>query len=161
MNIIDKTYKNINVNYDFIDRFEKDYTMITKALFERGRHLTTSAKWLYATLADFKNQKTGLICPSYEAIIERSGLCKGTIASAIQELEEFCWLKYKKNYSGNNRYTLLIPPDAVFDEEDEVLEIIYEMPTNEQAEVWSKSKKEKLEKRKIGKTKVELQKSKS
>lgn len=78
----------------------------TDDLFARGRYLTTSAKWLYVVIRSFQNQPT---FPDYEAIMERGGMTRATIAKGLRELEHWGYIARARTYGKANVYEFRSP----------------------------------------------------
>jgi hypothetical protein len=99
------------------------FTRVPNQMFDRGRYLTVKAKWVFATLCSFRNSKTGATFPSYPKIIERSGINRNDdISKALDELEEFGWLKRTHRFNESNWYDLSMP--------------VVMRPTKEEAKYW-------------------------
>ncbi len=122
------------------------YTKIINRLFSQGRHLTPQAKWLYATLQSFWNEKTERIFPSYKSIEKRSGLTRPAISKALKELEYFRWVIKRKHFSKSTDYELVYP--KLINEKSGMSED-QTYPTKEQAVHWKKAEaKNRLDSRK-------------
>lgn len=112
------------------------WTQLDNRLFWQGRYLTANAKWVYATLRSFKNNDTGKTFPSYDAIVERSGLSRPKVAEGLRELEKFSWIAKSKRFSKSTNYNLSYP--AVWQDKSQgVLTPDQTCPTKEQASTWA------------------------
>lgn len=130
----------------FVALNKKHYGKFAKLpmeLFYEGRYLTQKAKWVYATLVSFKNNKTGATFPSYEKIMERSGINrKGDITDALNELERFGWIDRTRRFGQSNDYLVECP--VVTLEDGTTFRPI--RPTPVEAENWKNSLRKKNEK---------------
>jgi biotin operon repressor len=88
-----------NVNRRFVAM--PDFLKLNK------QNLKTLDVLTYVTVRSFHNSKNGKCYPSYEKIMERSGLSRGTVASSIKRLEASG--HFKVNHSNRqgtcNQYT--------------------------------------------------------
>ena len=90
-------------------RYQKNFVQVPFELFENGVYLSERAKVVYITLISFRNNKNSKTYPSYQKIMERSGLNKDQVAAALNELEYFGWIERKKGFQSVNNYTLMYP----------------------------------------------------
>jgi hypothetical protein len=119
----------------------KPFVMVPDRLFNSGRNLTTSAKWLYATLRSFANNHDGGIFPSYKAIMQRGGLTKNAVAKGLAELEHFGWIVRDKNKGKSNHYILYCPFHTNSETGEDIKDQYY--PTEEMAIEWASREKSK------------------
>lgn len=131
------------------------FTQITNRLFSQGKYLSLHAKWVYTTLKSFWNFDSGRIFPSYQRIMERSGLTKPTISKALKELEYFGWIIIERHFKGDenkNRrtsdYHLCFPKINSPEQSGEILndKEWYCCPTKQQAAEWKKVQAQKRSK---------------
>lgn len=108
------------------------FTGVTNLLFSLGVHLTPQAKWIYTTLSSFRNSGTGRTYPSYEKIMERSGMSRNAVAKGLKELENFHWVTKQKNFGKSTNYNISSPVwvDGNCD---------LPIPTKEMASDWKKN----------------------
>ncbi len=98
-------------DFEGVSLYEKlgKFVAIPLRLMTHGQYLTPEAKWLYATLRSFTNNKTDRTFPGYEKIIQRSGLNRNSVAKALKELEHFHWIGKTKNFGKSSDYKLYNP----------------------------------------------------
>lgn len=142
----------------FLPERQRPFVMISHDLFERGRHLSASAKWLFVVLHMFKNHQTGKTFPSYELIMKKSGLSKNGVANGLKELEHWNWLEGDKSKRanskhGNNNYNFFYPAHVLVDTNEEVGDQTY--PTKEMALEWNNTRKEKQKQKQKDKRPIE------
>ena len=113
-----------------------NFTKVENYLFEEGKYLTGDAKLVYVVLCSFRNNKSGRIYPSYEKIVDRSGICRNRVAAALNELEAFRWMTRKKAFKGGNQYDLWYPWNVKPD-------LPKEWPTKEEAKHYDKMIRER------------------
>lgn len=112
----------------------KGWTQVDNRLFWQGRYLTSDAKWVYATIRSFMNNDTGKMFPSYDAILERSGMTKPRLAAAQRELEHFYWITKRKRFSKSTIYKLSFPARV---RPDKSLVADQTVPTKAEAVAWA------------------------
>jgi hypothetical protein len=81
-------------------------------LFEQGGNLTADAKLVYIVLLSFKNDATGLCCPSYESLMERTSLSRVRVSQALNELVHFYWVGKRRKFSGVTHYMVGRPVNS-------------------------------------------------
>ena len=118
--------KGLPVHRNFFKQYGP-YIMVPISVYERGRWLSSRAKLMWAVLKSFENRKNKQIFPSYDKLQERSGLSRGSISLALEELETFGWLKKRKRFGHSTVYKLLIP-EAI-------------TPTKEENKAWLTAKR--------------------
>jgi DNA-binding transcriptional regulator GbsR (MarR family) len=118
------------------------WTKLENRLFWQGRYLTANAKWIYATLRSFMNNDTGRTFPSYDAIVERSGLSRPKVAEGLRELEYFNWIAKHKRFSKSTNYTVSYPI-RFLDKSKGLLHPDQTSPTKEEAVAWASELREK------------------
>src|SRR5215203_5986854 len=123
-----------------VRRKRSDSFKISSELFKRGRYLTPSVKWLYVTLKSFSHNRTQETFPSYQAIMEKSGLTRNAVAKGLAELEKFKWIFRQRKRGSSNNYILCIPSlkDTFGKEVEDSIH-----PTKEMAVAWAKSRRPK------------------
>lgn len=122
------------------------FAKVPMELFYEGRHLSLEAKWVYATLVSFKNNKTGKTFPSYEAIMKRSGITRRqTIADALKELEHFNWIIRRKKVGKSNSYFV---GECPVERTTDAFALNFRplRPTQAEAESWKASKRRQNDK---------------
>src|SRR4051812_47136649 len=93
----------------FLSDKNERFVKVPLEIFLGGRYLTVQAKWTYAALRSFTNNKTLLTFPGYDKLMERSGLSRNAVSKALAELEEFHWITKKKKFGKSNGYTFTFP----------------------------------------------------
>jgi hypothetical protein len=128
-----------------VPKIVKGFTKADNRLFWQGVHLTVDAKWVYLTLVSFRHSKTKATFPSYDKIIERSGLTRVRVSRGIAELEHFLWIGKEKRFNGSNRYELTFPIRYKLSPrgEKEGLADDQTCPTKFEAEQWANRHKRK------------------
>lgn len=117
------------------------FARVPMELFYEGRHLSPEAKWVYATLVSFKNNKTGKTFPSYESIMRRSGITRRqTISDALKELEHFGWITRRKKVGKSTSYSVGEPEKPLDDVKFKPLR-----PTEAEAAEWKVTKRRRNE----------------
>ncbi len=86
------------------------------------------------------NNDTKKMFPSYDAIMERSGLTRPKVAAAQRELEQFYWITKRKRFSESTKYHLSYP--TRLDKSQDILAPDQTAPTKEEAASWAKKIRE-------------------
>jgi hypothetical protein len=118
---------------------KNDSVRVPSELFERGRHLSSPAKWLYITLKSFAVDDAGRISASYRQLRRKSGLTHSSVAKRLDELECFGWLERTKSPGLPNGYILTCPSLRNPITRKEVGDQIY--PTEKLAEAWASTRR--------------------
>lgn len=128
-----------------VPKIVKGFTKADNRLFWQGVHLTSDAKWVYLTLVSFRNSKTKATFPSYDKLMERSGLTRVRVSRAIAELEHFHWIGKEKRFNESNRYDLTYPERYVNNALGEQVGLADDQtcPTKVEAEQWANRRKRK------------------
>lgn len=118
--------------------FEHGFTKLENIILVQGIYLTSDAKVTYWALKSFHNAKTGLCYPSYDKILERSGLTRPRLADGIAELEQFHWLTKKKRFNGSTHYTFTTPQVWELNEFREQVGLFHDQtcPSKQQQKDW-------------------------
>lgn len=130
------------------ERTEK-FVKISRDLFDRGRYLTPSAKWLYVALRSFKNERKpdDKPFPGYQKIMEQSGLSRNAIAKGLEELEQWGWIERDKSQGKSNHYKFTYPALLNVTTGTETGDQTY--PTKEMASDWARKRRERKNNKKL------------
>lgn len=150
MNIIDEEVDEVKETKKRNPKnFEEGFTMIENRILTQGWLLTSDAKVAYLATKSFMNQKTGLCYPSYDKIMERSGLTRPRLANALAELEEFGWLRKVKRFSGSTYYSFGTPVVHDLGDSGEVVGLAPDQtsPSPQRAKEWRERSKRQRRRR--------------
>ena len=142
MDILDDEFIEVNKSVT-VPKIILGFTKADNRLFWQGVHLTVDAKWVYVTLVSFRNSKTNATFPSYDKIMERSGLTRVRVARAIAELEHFDWIAKNKRFNGSTHYHVSYPNVYKVGSNGERVGLSDDQtcPTKDEAERWAKRHK--------------------
>ncbi len=88
-----------------------DWLWINKLVLEHP-YIANSAKLVYSALAYFANNNTQEAFPSFETIMQLTGLKRRVITTAIKQLEEYYFIQVERDKGKVNQYILLKLTDS-------------------------------------------------